>query len=284
MANSGSQNTWVLIQDGVKECEKLLGQKEYNLSMIKARQTLEYMVKSLFKNVGEAGSDIELIDMIDILYKNKLISKTSCENYHKIRVIGNKAAHQNDANAYNANNAYSLLSQEVVTFSHTEFAGVPARPKTNTGRRKSGLGGGLGTRNLLRRSRAKGLSLNDIIKFSIPVLLIILLVVILRYCSKRSNNETLPVQPTTTQESSSETVAGEVESTTASESATTKIYVTTSNLNVRSAPSTDGPKLTTLAAGTEVEFVKTYDNEWSIIHYQGAQAYVSSKYIKAKEN
>ena len=67
MANSGSQNTWVLIQDGVKECEKLLGQKEYNLSMIKARQTLEYMVKSLFKNVGEAGSDIELIDMIYIL-------------------------------------------------------------------------------------------------------------------------------------------------------------------------------------------------------------------------
>ena len=53
---------------------------------------------------------------------------------------------------------------------------------------------------------------------------------------------------------------------------------------MRSAPSTDGPKLTTLAAGTEVEFVKTYDNEWSIIHYQGAQAYVSSKYIKAKEN
>ena len=30
--------------------------------------------------------------MIDVLYENRWISKTTCEHYHKIRMIGNKAA------------------------------------------------------------------------------------------------------------------------------------------------------------------------------------------------
>ena len=33
--------TWQKIQQGVKETERLLGQKQYNLTMVKARQTLE---------------------------------------------------------------------------------------------------------------------------------------------------------------------------------------------------------------------------------------------------
>ena len=54
--------------------------------------------------------------MIDALYENRWISKTTCENYHKIRMIGNKAAHEGDANAYSANQAYHMLSQEMYTF------------------------------------------------------------------------------------------------------------------------------------------------------------------------
>ena len=62
MPNTRNVNSWELIQDGVKETEKLLGQKEYNLAMIKARQTLEYMVKSLYKELGDSEG-IELIEM-----------------------------------------------------------------------------------------------------------------------------------------------------------------------------------------------------------------------------
>ena len=62
MPNTRNVNSWELIQDGVKETEKLLGQKEYNLAMIKARQTLEYMVKSLYRELGD-NEGIELISI-----------------------------------------------------------------------------------------------------------------------------------------------------------------------------------------------------------------------------
>ena len=42
MENSG---IWEQIQKSVQETERLMGQTKYNLSMIKARQTMEFMVK-----------------------------------------------------------------------------------------------------------------------------------------------------------------------------------------------------------------------------------------------
>ena len=35
-------SSWEKIQQGVKEAETLIGKREYNLSMVKARQTLEW--------------------------------------------------------------------------------------------------------------------------------------------------------------------------------------------------------------------------------------------------
>ena len=46
MANN-TNTSWERIQQGVSDTERLIGQKEYNASMIKARQTLEFMVKLL---------------------------------------------------------------------------------------------------------------------------------------------------------------------------------------------------------------------------------------------
>ena len=40
-------NSWEKIQSGVRDTERLIGQKKYNMAMIKARQTLEFMVKCL---------------------------------------------------------------------------------------------------------------------------------------------------------------------------------------------------------------------------------------------
>ena len=108
MNNTDSTNisSWERIQNGVRETERLIGQKKYNLAMVKARQTLEFMVKSLCEKSGitEGG----LLDMIDALYAEGEISKITCEHYHKIRTIGNKAIHEEDNSAYNANQAHPL--------------------------------------------------------------------------------------------------------------------------------------------------------------------------------
>lgn len=74
------------------------------------------MVKCLCERYGilETG----LLEMIDALYSAGKISKTTCEHYHKIRTIGNKAIHEGDNSAYNANQAHHLLSQEVYTFAN----------------------------------------------------------------------------------------------------------------------------------------------------------------------
>ena len=109
-------NSWEKIQSGVRDTERLIGQKKYNMAMIKARQTLEFMVKCLCEKSGVMEGN--LIDMIDGLYDDGIISKTTCEHYHKIRTIGNKAIHEGDNSAYNANQAHHLLSQEVYTFAN----------------------------------------------------------------------------------------------------------------------------------------------------------------------
>ena len=111
----GGNSSWDKIQQGVKDTERLIVQREYNASMIKARQTLEFMVKNLADQAG-IMDESDLKGMIDMLYENRWISKATCEHYHKIRMIGNKAAHEGDANAYSANQAYHMLSQEVYTF------------------------------------------------------------------------------------------------------------------------------------------------------------------------
>ena len=84
--------------------------------MVKARQTLEYMVKCLCERYDIL--ETSLLEMIDALYSAGKISKTTCEHYHKIRTIGNKAIHEGDNSAYNANQAHHLLSQEVYTFAN----------------------------------------------------------------------------------------------------------------------------------------------------------------------
>ena len=115
MGRSGP-SSWDRIRDGVNETERLIGQKSYNEAMLDARKTLEYMVVRLCEKNGL--SETNLIDQIEALAAQGIISKTTCEHYHKIRTIGNKALHENDNSAYNANQAHHLLSQEVYAFAN----------------------------------------------------------------------------------------------------------------------------------------------------------------------
>lgn len=143
MANT-TNTSWERIQQGVSDTERLIGQKEYNASMIKARQTLEFMVKLLSERAGlDDGCDLKT--QIDLLYQNRWISKSACEHYHKIRIIGNAAVHDGDSNAYSANQAYHMLSQEVYAFTDSKNAGrttgrsfQPSKAAPASGRYSSG--------------------------------------------------------------------------------------------------------------------------------------------------
>lgn len=143
MANN-TNTSWERIQQGVSDTERLIGQKEYNASMVKARQTLEFMVKLLSERAGlDDGCDLKT--QIDLLYQNRWISKSACEHYHKIRIIGNAAVHDGDSNAYNANQAYHMLSQEVYAFTDSKNAGrttgrsfQPSKAAPSSGRYSAG--------------------------------------------------------------------------------------------------------------------------------------------------
>ena len=108
-------NSWEKIQSGVRDTERLIGQKKYNMAMIKARQTLEFMVKCLCEKSGVMEGN--LIDMIDGLYDDGIISKTTCEHYHKIRTIGNKAIHEKTT-------APTMPIRPII-FSHRRFTHLP---------------------------------------------------------------------------------------------------------------------------------------------------------------
>ena len=114
MSNFERTTSWQQIQQGVKEAERLIVSKDYNLVMVKARQTLECMVRYLAEKACLVDGD--LADTIDQLYEGHWIDKTTKDDYHTIRILGNKAVHENDNTAYNANQAYQLLTKQVYAF------------------------------------------------------------------------------------------------------------------------------------------------------------------------
>ena len=118
MSNFERTTSWQQIQQGVKEAERLIVSKDYNLVMVKARQILECMVRCLAEKACLVDGD--LADTIDQLYEGHWIDKTTKDDYHTIRILGNKAVHENDNTAYNANQAYQLLTKQVMRF-HTIF-------------------------------------------------------------------------------------------------------------------------------------------------------------------
>ena len=67
MSNFERTTSWQQIQQGVKEAERLIVSKDYNLVMVKARQILECMVRCLAEKACLVDGD--LADTIDQLYE-----------------------------------------------------------------------------------------------------------------------------------------------------------------------------------------------------------------------
>ena len=144
MARNDIPNGWDKIRQNVQETERLIGQKKYNQSMIKAKQTVEYMVKLQCEQAGIMEGSMD--SMIHELYNNGWISKSTAEHYLQIYDIGTKAAKNGDNGAYNANQAYHVLSQEIYSFADNGKAARGRRPsgaRTQQSRRASASTQGL---------------------------------------------------------------------------------------------------------------------------------------------
>ena len=112
----------------------------------------------------------DLSRSIDALYNERVITKTTCEHYHKIRMLGNSAVHENNTSAYDANQAYQFLSQEVYTFSHDYRQANAARqphPRavpSQTERRTSGSSKGSSSSRSRKKSSDSRFSSTDLIR------------------------------------------------------------------------------------------------------------------------
>lgn len=285
MAVSDINTSWEKIRRNVKEAEILIGQKKYNLSMVKARQALEGIVFALCEKAAIVEPD--LASSIDALYSGRWISKTSCEHYHKIRMLGNKAVHEGSDDAYEANQAYHLIAQEAYTYSHEYNNSRKNRPAPSNSQpqpRRRNSSGSSGSSKSRRKRRQSGLAFTSydvarLVFLSLVVVLIIVLIVIFK--PKKEEPDT--TEPSTMPVSSEDNSTAIPETTLALETmaptTAAPVYKTSDNLNVRSQPSTDGEKLDTLPPGTVVEYVGQYDSEWSIIMYNNEEAYVASQYL-----
>ncbi len=261
--DNAKTGTWEQIHNGVRETERLIGQKNYNLAMVKSRQTLEYMVKCLCErsDIPETG----LLEMIDALHAAGIISSTTREHYHQIRMIGNKAIHEGDNSAYNANQAHHFLSQEVYTFANDY----------NERKRQASLQKSTGQNRRRSRPYAGGpaFELRSILKPLLLIFTIILLLLIIKTIHPAKE----PTADTTSAATESSTSEREVDTPTPEQ---TILYRTIDTVNIRPTPSTDSARIGVLAPGSDLEYLRDYDEKWAVIQYNGQEAYVSRDFIR----
>ena len=261
---------WEKIQKSVQETERLMGQKKYNLSMIKARQTLEYMVKLHCDKAGIVESTPET--MIRELYDGKWITKSTAEHYLQVLSIGNKATKEGDNSAYNANQAYHILSQEIYSFVDADKA-----PKV---RRTSSQKTQAQNKSRKRQSSSKkAASPTDLLKLAIPIVLVIILIALITLLSG-GKEET---EETTTPAATTEAPATEAPETEAPTEAAPVVYKTTTTLNVRSGPGTENDRIGKLDPDSTVDFIRDHNEEWAVILYNEQEAYVAKEYLTIAE-
>lgn len=329
MSNMERTTSWQQIQLGVKDAERLIARKEYNLVMVKARQVLEYMVRCMAERACLVEGDLS--DTIDQLYEGRWIDKSTKDNYHTIRILGNKAVHEGDDAAYDANQAYQLLTQEVYVFAN-EFSGnrgsrtsqsgrtgsasrqPAARQSSSGGRSGAGAGGRSGSggrggsggrssqggrsqtrsshtggaRTSSQRKRRKRVSPAYYMwRLLIPVLAVILLIIVIRalnpFGGKENDKTTAAPTVTTAPTEPAPTPAPEPETEPETEAPVVVYRIKGNSVNVRTEPSTDSRILAQLSNGTEVNYVKRYNNDWDVINHEGQEAYVSSRFLEKVE-
>lgn len=282
MANMENTTIWKQIQQGLRDTERLIGRKEYNMAMIKARQTLEFMVRCMAEKACVVEGDLS--DTIDQLYEGRWISRTTKEHYHNIRILGNKAVHEGDDTAYDANQAYQLLAQEVGAFAD-EYGSRGARqpqrrqPVRNTSARRTSSRPSGG-----KKKRRKGPAAYYLLRVLVPVLAVILLILVIRTMLSGEGEDVRSTTVAVTEAQTAEEPTTEAQPEMTETAAEAGTYVVTGDgVNVRSEPSTQGSVLVQLSRGAVVEYVRRYNNDWTVINYDGQEAYISSQYISRQD-
>ncbi len=279
MASKKKETNWSRIQQGVKDAERLITQRDYNGAMIKCRQTMEFMVKQLAARARILDQG-DLKSLIEDLYINRWINKSTYEHYTTIRIVGNKAVHEGYDNAYDATQAYQLLAQEATQFSNS-YSNSPkgTTPKrsdssSSSSQRQSSSHNHSRSRRRRDESPARQIEGVSLLKLLVPILCVILLILIIVMLRPRKTTpeETVPVS------TFAETTAA-MPATAPAPMETAAVYRTTSSLNVRSEPSTDSDILGTLNQNAEVEYIRAINDEWALISYEGQEAYVASQYL-----
>ncbi len=240
MALTNSMEMKEFTDNGLMEIAGLTSRREYNLSLVKSRQLAEQLVKSYAaeKNIEYTA----LADTIEALFQNGVIDRTSRDAFHNIRVYGNKAVHEGDNDAEDAQKSYYLLKNEVQTFMSHKSVSVDRTPVrvdrsqisgrrqalSETGRaargeqdqqreRKERGGAGRSTgreggnrprsqaaaRQTGSREPAGGFSIYDLLRILIPILAVVLLVIIIRSLLPSKK----PAETTTTAPAAVETTA-----------------------------------------------------------------------------
>ena len=131
--------------------------------------------------------------------------------------------------------------------------------------------------------KKQAITLRDLLPVIAIIAGVILLIVLIRVLRPGTSDTetTAPSSDVVTEMPSSEpvtepeTVPTEPETT----AAAVQQYVTTDTLNVRAEPSTDARILVQLAPGAPVNYVGVHDDFWSIINYDGTDAYVATQYL-----
>ena len=274
-----TMNRWETIREGASDVERLIGQKHYNLAMIKARQTLEIMVGALADRYDLEPADLRT--MIDELHRIGALSDTSAERYHQIRMIGNKAAHESDDNPKGANVAYHLLSQELYTFARDYGNQRPVRrSRSSSGRYDDGG-------RVKARKRRKNSGIREIVFIIFAILLAGLLIFgIIKLIGnnkdkkKETESETEMQIAVETAPEIFETVAVTMPETEPPTEAPKQYVISANTVNIREAPNTDCKILTQLHEGDPVYIIEDVDVEWSKIDLNGTEAYVNRQFIK----
>lgn len=114
MADIRNTGTWQRVERGLSEMANLISRGEYNLALVKGRQTMEQIVRIQAGQRFVVYTDLQ--DTIEKLYDGHHIGKDARLAFHTIRMLGNKAVHEGDNDPNDAAKSYQYLKQEIERF------------------------------------------------------------------------------------------------------------------------------------------------------------------------
>ncbi len=108
-----NNTSWPNLYKSYEDVEQRIEQKDYSTAVQKMRTTLEILVK-LFYDKYDAKCPKDLYTQISVLSDVGIISKSSTDNYHTIRIKGNEASHEyREFSQSEVKRIFKLLNSEI---------------------------------------------------------------------------------------------------------------------------------------------------------------------------